>query len=394
MKNLKIVASHPVQYHAPFFKALTDSGLDIEVGYYHAGTAGRKGYDPDFGRDIQWDIDLLAGYPYRIFLNETGVYSKSEQIRIFMPMFGWALQDRSPLLLMGWFVEIIWLIWFLAILFRVPILLLCEMTPGSYAAIPKPAWRIGLLRWLVRHTDAGLFIGSQSRRVLTALGLTDERLFPTPYSVDNERFASAADLLKPQRARLCREYGLDEGLPTFLFCGKLIPKKHPLELLEAYHSAGLGRKAQLVFVGEGVLRARLEARVRELGLAHVRFLGFLNQSQMPLAYVLGHVLCLFSEPTETWGLVVNEAMACGRPVIVSDATGCAVDLVGKENGWIVPLHDQNVLVETLKHAYESREFWEQMGNAGREKISRHTFAHMVEGVRAALDTVKDSRGRK
>jgi glycosyltransferase involved in cell wall biosynthesis len=394
MKDLKIVASHPVQYHAPFFKALKDSGLDIEVGYYHAGTAGRKGYDPDFGRDIQWDIDLLAGYPYRIFLNKTGVYSKSEQIRIFMPMVGWALKNRSPLLLMGWFVETVWVIWFLAILFRIPVLLLCEMTPASYAAIPKPAWRVGLLRWLVRHTDAGLFIGTQSRKVLSGLGLAEERLFPTPYSVDNERFASAAELLKPQRARLCREYGLDENMPTFLFCGKLIPKKHPLELLEAYHSAGLGEKAQFVFVGEGVLRARLEARAREAGLSHVRFLGFLNQSQMPLAYVLGHVLCLFSEPTETWGLVVNEAMACGRPVIVSDATGCAVDLVGKENGWIVPLHDQNVLVETLKHAYESREFWEQMGNAGREKISRHTFAHMIEGVRAALDTVKYSRGKK
>jgi len=387
MKDLKIVASHPVQYHAPFFKALNDSGLDIEVGYYHAGTAGRKGYDPDFGRDIQWDIDLLTGYPYRIFLNKTGVYSKPEQIRILIPMIKWALQNRSPLLLMGWFVEIVWLIWFLAILLRVPVLLLCEMTPGSYAAVPKPMWRVALLRWLVRHTDAGLFIGTQSRKVLIALGLAEERLFPTPYSVDNERFASAAESLKPQRARLCREYGLNEDLPTFLFCGKLIPKKHPLELLEAYHSAGLRGKAQLVFVGDGVLRARLEARVRELGLAHVRFLGFLNQSQMPLAYVLGHVLCLFSDPTETWGLVVNEAMACGRPVLVSDSVGCVPDLVDETNGWVVPASDQDALVRTLRLAYEERHTWDEKGRRSLEKISRHTYSAMADGVLAALHSL-------
>lgn len=371
-----------------------DSGLDMEVGYYHAGTAGRTGYDRDFGMNIQWDIDLFEGYPYRIFLNESGTYSKSEQFRVFIPMVVWALRDQTPILLMGWFVEIVWLIWFLAILFRVPVLLLCEMTPDSYAAAPKPKWRVRLLRWLVRRTDAGLYIGTQSRRVLSGFGLAEERLFPTPYSVDNERFASAAESLKPQKARLCQEYGLDEDLPTFLFCGKLIPKKHPLELLEAYHSAGLGEKAQLVFVGEGVLHARLEARVRELGLAHVRFLGFLNQSEMPLAYVLGHVLCLFSDPTETWGLVVNEALACGRPVIVRNVVGCAVDLVGPENGWVVPLRDPNALAETLKRAYETRESWDRMGNAGREKISSHTFTHMAEGVRAALDAIKCWRTTK
>lgn len=106
MKDLKILASHPVQYHAPFFKALTDSGLDMEVGYYDAGTAGRTGYVRDFGMNIQLDTDLLEGYPCRIFLNEGGTYSKSEQFRVFIPMVVWALRERTPILLMGWVVPV------------------------------------------------------------------------------------------------------------------------------------------------------------------------------------------------------------------------------------------------------------------------------------------------
>ena len=89
---------------------------------------------------------------------------------------------------------------------------------------------------------------------------------------------------------------MDPELPTYLFCGKLINKKRPLQLLDAYLSAGLAERAQLLYVGEGELRQELEERIRAQGLKHVHLLGFLNQNDMPLAYVLGELLCLISSP--------------------------------------------------------------------------------------------------
>jgi glycosyltransferase involved in cell wall biosynthesis len=168
-----------------------------------------------------------------------------------------------------------------------------------------------------------------------------------------------------------------------LFCGKLIPKKRPLQLLEAYLAAGFSDRAQLLYVGEGELRGQIEKRAREAGARHVHLLGFFNQTQMPLAYVLGEVLCLISDPGETWGLVVNEAMACGRPVIVSDTVGCGPDLVSPENGWVVPLDDDAALRATLIKALEARERWPAMGDRGRERVAGHNFAAMAAGVQAA-----------
>lgn len=393
MPDLKILSSHPVQYHAPFFRAISAEGIDIEVGYYHQGTAGRLAHDAEFGIDIEWDIDLLSGYPHRIFTGGRTTYQRSEQIKLAPKLLPWALQDRkTTLLLTGWFAEIIWLIWLLRILRQAPTLVMSETTPLSFAAAPKPAWRVSLLRWLLQRTTACLFIGSRNRTFLREMGTPNARLFHTPYSIDNARFAAEIKRLRPQRNKMCRQYGLDPEKPTFLFCGKLIPKKRPIQLLEAYLSAGLQDKAQLLYVGEGELRLELEQRIQAIGLKNVHMKGFLNQTQIPLAYVLGELLCLISEPTETWGLVVNEALACGRPVIIANSVGCAPDLVGPfdelregpENGWITPLDNHDKLTQTLLEAFNRRADWPKMGEIGRRKIAENTFAAMAEGVVSAI----------
>lgn len=390
LPDLRILASHPVQYQAPLFRALVNEGIEIEVGFYHKGAAFQGMYDAEFGRNLSWDVDLLAGYPYRIFGTEQTDYGYSEQLRAAPGLLSWVLSDRrTPLLLFGWVTELFWLAWLLRTLGRAPVMMLAETTAASFAANPKPAWRVGLLRWLLQRTSACLFIGRHNRAFLLDMGVSRERLFQTPYSIDNAHFAGEAKRLLPRRQVLCRHYGLDPVLPTFLFAGKWIPKKRPVQLLQAYLVAGLQTRAQLVYVGDGKLRGELERLVSVNGLKHVHLLGFLNQSQMPLAYVLGEVLCLLSGPTETWGLVVNEALACSRPVIASDAVGCVPDLVGPENGWVVPLDDSERLVQTLLDAYNQRAAWAEMGHAGRERVRGHTFEAMAGGIRVALQHVLD-----
>jgi len=391
MTNLKILESHPVQYHVPFFRALIAEGVDIAVGYYHQGTAGRVAHDDGFGIDIAWDIDLLSGYPHRIFVAGTANYHWLEQIKVAPQLLSWALRDRqTPLLLMGWFTELVWLIWLLRILSHAPIIVISETTPLSFAATPKPRWRIVLLRWLLQHTTANLFIGSRNRTFLREMGVPEERLFLVPYSIDNTRFRTEVKRCLPERHKLCKQYGLNPEMPTFLFSGKFINKKRPLQLLEAYISAGLADQAQLLYVGEGELRPQLEKRIQELGLRHVHLLGFFNQTQMPLAYVLGEILCLISEPTETWGLVVNEALACGRPVIVTDTIGCSPDLVESANGWVTPLDDHDQLTKTLLLAIERRAEWNKMGEIGRKKVAQNIFESMADSISVALQFARDS----
>ena len=380
-----------MQYHVPFFRAIHARGVDIEVGYFHQGTAGRVGHDAEFGIDFEWDIDLLDGYPHRIFISGAVKPQWLKRFKAGLQLLTWALQERStPLLLMGWFSILIWLIWVIRIFMRAPTLMMSETTQMSFAAKDKPRWRKYLLRWLLQHTTANLYIGRSNRNFLRGMGVFKNRLFHVPYSIDNARFTAEASRLSADRPRLCHEYGLDAELPTYLFCGKLISKKRPLQLLEAYLSAGLADRAQLLYVGEGELRPELERRIRVHGLKHVHLLGFLNQTEMPLAYVLGELLCLISGPTETWGLVVNEALACGRPVMISDTVGCGPDLVGIENGWVTQADDPNQLASLLLQTFEQHTNWSKMAEAGRKKVAKNTFSGMSCGAISALQFIQEA----
>jgi glycosyltransferase involved in cell wall biosynthesis len=391
MTDLKILDSHPVQYRVPLFREILAKEVAIEVGYIQQGAAGQVVRDAGFNIDFAWDLDLLSGYTYRIFDEQLKERSGFRQIGVGYKLLCWALQDRkTPLLLVGWFTELVWLIWLLRIICNAPTIVISETTPLSFAASPKPRWRIWLLRRLLQNSTANLFIGKRNRAFLCEMGVAEKRLFHVPYSIDNDRFENVAKRLLPQRHELCLQYGLDPEMPTFLFSGKLIQKKRPLQLLDAYVSTGLADWAQLIYVGEGELRPELEQRIRELGLKHVHLLGFFNQTQMPMAYVLGELLCLISESTETWGLVVNEALACGRPVIVADAVGCSPDLVSFDNGWVTPLDDQKELTKTLYLAFERYADWNKMGEIGLEKIAQNSFSTMADGVISALRFIREN----
>ena len=131
---LKILSSHPVQYHVPFFRAIIAEGVDIEVGYYHQGAAGRVSHDPGFDIDFEWDIDLWMGIPTGYFSGNMQ-YHWLEQIKVAPRLLSWALQDRqTPFLLMGWFNELIWLLWLLRIFRKAPIIVMSETTPLSFTA--------------------------------------------------------------------------------------------------------------------------------------------------------------------------------------------------------------------------------------------------------------------
>ena len=315
--------------------------------------------------EFAWDINLLEGYPYRIFNQKSTGAGFREQLRTAPSLLAWALKKpQTPLLLIGWFAEFVWLIWLMRIIAGAPIMVFGDNTPAYHQ---KSGWRAALLRWLLHRTDAVFYVGQRNHEFWRGLGVAEEKLFFTPHSIDNERFAADFRKLAPQRRALCQQFGIDPDLPVFLFCGKLIPKKRPLELLDAFLEAGLQAHAQLVYVGNGELYSELESRILLENLDAVHLLGFFNQSQMPLAYVLGEMLCLISSEEETWGLVVNEALACGRPVLISDRVGCGPDLVSPENGWIVPFDHPEKLSLALAEALRISK-WTEMGRTDKARL--------------------------
>ena len=157
-------------------------------------------------------------------------------------------------------------------------------------------------------------------------------------------------------------------------------------MLRAYHVAGLAEKAQLVFVGEGYLRQELEQYCREHKLKHVHLLGFINQNKLPQLYAIGHVFCLISK--EPWGLVVNEACVCEKPILVSDQVGSHVDLVGEENGYVVPIDDHDTLVNVLQELFNRRADWEKMGHVSYQRAKGYNFGAMTDGIISALTRIQ------
>ena len=190
----------------------------------------------------------------------------------------------------------------------------------------RTAMRVAYPR-LLRSFDAFLTVGQRSEDYYRHFGIAADRMFRSPHCVDNDFFAGAARAAKERGDGIRREAGFADTDVVFVFAGKLIAKKRPLDFLEALARVRRSHPAvRGLIVGDGPLRGELEAyqRANDTGCVMI---GFLNQQEIARAYVAADALVLPSDSGETWGLVVNEAMACGTPAIVSDAVGCAPDLI-------------------------------------------------------------------
>jgi glycosyltransferase involved in cell wall biosynthesis len=375
---LAILTTHPIQYQVPLWQALARDGqVPFEV-WYLTSHAVQPSRDPQFGKDFAWDLDMLAGYPHRFLDVAAGATPGS----FFGCRLTEKLRDRirragvRALWIQGWQVLGYWQAVWEAKAAGAEVWLRGE----SNDLAPVPWWKTPIkkvvLGALFKRVDRFLYIGSANRRLYENFGVSSERLYPAPYAVDNERFRRQADSVRGQRSEIRRQWNIAEDAYCILFCGKFIPKKRPMDLIDAARlllakpsakaAAGLTSShlplgnPHLLFVGSGELGAEMRAacnivfdaetgkrtedagqrtedrteksepnfdlRASNSGKPAASFAGFLNQKEISRAYVAADVLVLPSDYGETWGLVVNEAMASGLPFVVSDHCGCAEDL--------------------------------------------------------------------
>jgi len=363
------IASHAVQYQSPIFRRLAvNPELDIHVAYCTLKGA-EAAVDPEFGAKIQWDIPLLDGYPWSEVPNR-GSGRES--------FFGLCNPGLWKLIHGGNYDAVICYVSYVRASFWIARaaakLSNAAFLFGTDAVTRDPLhgwmWKRAAKRvaWpvLFQMVNQVMVSSSRTHQFLTSLGIPPEQISLTPATVDNEWWASRAS--ETGRGDTRRAWGATENDIVFLFCAKLQPWKRPFDLLHAFALANISESI-LLFAGEGPLRAALEKEAVSLGISsRVHFLGFVNQSHLPAIYSAADLMVLPSSH-ENFGFVINEAMCCGCPVMVSDCVGAGPDLIAPVNpGFIFPVGDVDAIARLLRDATTDRPRLREIG--------RRCVAHM------------------
>jgi glycosyltransferase involved in cell wall biosynthesis len=345
--KLGILSSHPIQYQAPWFRELSKL-VTLEV--FFCFQPDPKQQAAGFGGAFTWDVDLLSGYESRFLQNRATQPSADRFFGCDTPEIVGIIRDArfDAFIVCGWNLKSYWQAIRACRGYGVPVLVRGDSqlaTPRS--AVVRYAKR-ALYPQLLKQFDGFLSVGKRNREYLQHYGVPAERIFFAPHFVDNDWFREKTREARPQRDILREKWNLPRAALVALFVGKFIPKKRPLDLL---HAAARVRERNLevipAFIGSGELEADLRQTASNLNVPAL-FEGFRNQSELPAFYAAADVLALPSDGGETWGLVVNEAMACALPAIVSDAVGCAPDLIEEGvTGFTFPVGNTEALGERL-----------------------------------------------
>ena len=327
---LAVVQTHPIQYHAPVFRILHQRfGVPLQVIY--ASDFSVTGYrDADFGVTLSWDTDLLAGYP-SLFLSRVADGGPRTFEEVSSRGVAAVLARLHPLavLVCGYRPHLHRAAFFQAWRSGCAVLFRAETTDTEPHSRLKAAVRRAGLRLLYARCARLLYIGERSRRHFESLRCDASRLVFSPYCTDTGSFQTDEAARMRLRAPLRRVLGVGPDDLLVLFSGKLTSKKRPDLLVQALCRLQTSSSKRIagLFLGDGGLRSGLESAVGSAPPLRVHFVGFKNQTELSPYYHAADLLVLPSQHSETWGIVVNEALCHGLPCVVSDAVGCAVDLI-------------------------------------------------------------------
>ncbi len=309
--RLAILSTHPIQYNAPLFRMLHDEE-ELVVQVFFSKTWDQVKYDPDFGQEVVWDIPVSEGYPHSTHnaSSKAGKEALCTAIKAF---------KADALLVYGWnfpghFAVMRKLHGTLPIWFR----------GDSHLLNPMPIWkkamRKAMLNWVYRHVDVAFTVGTANEAYYRWSGLKESQLIRAPHAVDNAYWLKNEASRQKQAVEWRNDLGIPQSSPIVGFAGKLEPLKQVGKLMDAVL---LTPEAHLVIAGTGALEQDLKARHPNSNRIH--FLGFVNQSKMPVFYRMLDVLALVSN-SETWGLCLNEAILCGAKVLTSNRVGASKDI--------------------------------------------------------------------
>jgi glycosyltransferase involved in cell wall biosynthesis len=376
--RLVLVTEIIAPYRIPVFNALASRrDVDLHVIFLSETDATLREW-PVYRDEIRFSYQVLPSWRARV------------RGRMLLVNGGMALALRAArpdvIVCGGYNYAAAWeaLAW--AKLQRVPFLLWCESNEmdqrGGNALVERAK------RLFIRGCDGHVVPGTASRRYVAGYGVEDARIWMAPNAVDNDFFTAGAD-----RARELVGIRADLGLPEryFLVAGRLVREKGVFDALEAYGrlSPDVREEVDLVFAGSGAAQQELAARSRSLSPGRVRFAGFVDRSRLPAYYGLSDAL-VFPTHTDPWGLVVNEALACGTPVIASRAAGCTEDLITDGwNGLVVEGGDVAELAAAMARLAGDPVLRHRLSRNARERAASFSPEAWSEGMSRAVQAAME-----
>jgi glycosyltransferase involved in cell wall biosynthesis len=386
--RVAFVSTHPIQYHAPWFRALAaEPQIDLEVLYCHNATSDEQA-DAGFGVRFDWDVSLFDGYEHRFLRNVAKAPTIARFAGLDTPEIGDVVHRAryDAIVVNGWHYKSAWQATRAAWREHVPVLVRSDSnlrtTRHPLARLAKAA----PYRWFIPRLDGCLAVGRWSSEYFRHYGARADRVFIVPHAV-SPSFGHDSASLEGRKAELRAQWRLSASDAVFLFVGKFVAMKRPMDFVRAIQAAAAHREGIAgLMVGDGPMRAECEHVVRHARVP-VRFAGFLNQSAVVQAYVAADALVVPST-SETWGLVVNEAMSCGRGALVSDAVGSAPDLIEPgATGFVFPAGDVDALCRKLVACASDRHAFAALGANAKVRIAGHAIPAAVRGLKEALSRV-------
>jgi len=381
IKKIAFLYTHPIQYFTPFHKILNNLVGDRAMVFYCLDTSNGY-YDNEFNQSIKWDIQLLEGYKFK-FLKPSILSKLSKKFRYYNSDVLSNLKQTSPdiIIIHGWgYLTAIKSI-ILARLLNIKIWIRGE-TPLSHELKKRGVKKfihILFLKAIFSQIDKFLVIGKENKAFYKYLCVSENKFIYAPYCVDNSDQKKKSEIL-PSKDSIKQQIGIPTDSFVVLFCGKLIDKKNPLDLLKAFHLAKI-ENSYLLYIGDGEMQEILKNYINKNSLDNVLMLGFKNQSEMPLYYKAASIFVLPSGLGETWGLVVNEAMNNELPIIVSDMVGSSKDLVIEgENGYIFPEHDIEKLSHYLTIAANDINWLRNAGEKSKQMIQHYSYDTIITNI--------------
>jgi glycosyltransferase involved in cell wall biosynthesis len=386
--HVGVLATHPIQYYAPWYRALA-TYCDLEVFFSHEQSAAAQA-SAGYGVTFDWDVPMFDGYRHRFLRNTARRPDVNRFHGCVTPEITDIIRDGrfDAFIVHGWSTRSYWQAMRASWQCRVPLFVRGDSTLTTPRSRLRRVLKEPLYRWFIPRFDGYLIVGHRALEYLLHYGADPRACFHSPHCVDNARLAADAEPLRSSRAALRTGWGLPQGGTVFAWAGRFVDRKEPLLFVVAMAElARLRGDVSGLMAGDGPLRADAERLARQLG-APVRFTGFLNQSRIAEAYVAADVFVLPST-WETWGLVVNEAMVCGLPVIASEGVACVGDLVvPAETGAVFPVGDLKRLVESMHGLANDPEERRRLGENARVRVAEFSPVVAAAGVVAAIQQVR------
>jgi glycosyltransferase involved in cell wall biosynthesis len=341
-----------------------------------------------FGVEFEWDTPLLEGYRYLWLKNISRQPSLNSFGGCDTPEIYEILRRRrfDAVLVIGWNRKSA----FQAIRGcwqnHIPVIMRGDSQLNTARSRVKQMVKYAPYRlFLPRLTH--LYVGERNRAYLRHYGVPESQLFFSPHFIDDLLFRRGPET-ESDAASIRGEMNIPADAFVFIFMGKMTDKKRPTDFVLACRklmSMPEGANVHAILIGDGNLRPTLEKLAAPF-MRRIHFTGFRNQTELPGYYCAADALILPSSSEETWGLVVNEAAACGVPSIVSHTVGCAPDLIEEGmTGYVYPFGDVDALVErmcSLMKACQDRP--RALRRALEEKTAIYSMTRATEGLNNAL----------